>query len=502
MNEYDASRAGAIHSAQLMHGWPFLVAYDRATLEAYWRDFALKVSRQGFANSSLVFETATSSLSGFYASSTLGDLRLQLDVDETARASLVVKRRFLDAAHLQLSRSVGAATRLITEIRRINEAQGVDLCLKIPLGENVGQYDGQQVALSWAGSPCFYLEAADEGLDDSPLSLCYALYFKGLPRSEQQIVLAESVSQAGKVLEPVQFVMRLANDPRLLVLHPTIAGETAGVFPPDYALGNYLSNGQTGILLDGSRYPFASLNESDVRECPSLFMPAHAVRGCSLSNSGGVVVGKYDLEVPPAAQSAPIKGRTLEPLFKVLNRDQGATFHLLPASPESEVPEWLDRDDGLIEADGWRCHYRPRQGAARDLGQASPGVGLKGLWEVSEVDHVEAVLDGEHFISWVVVLHQPPNGYIRSTGMSDGKPVLKLCYVDKSGEEQEVPLDSTTWVAQNCDVSDLGVMTHWGSERLCIIRAYHEEGDNFIWAILIVPYPLLEMSDALKLGIA
>ncbi|MFS0824978.1 hypothetical protein [Pseudomonas phoenicis] len=500
MADYERKTTQGLDHDSALDGWPFLVCYEKAVLDSHWRAHPIQSREGGFAARSLRFETATSSTSAQYVNCTLGDMRLQTRSGSEFQAFLVVRRRFLDGATVDLHPYPGASTRLITEIRRFNEAVATDLCLEIPLHENQGQYDGQRVIYGWALRPQFFWDD-DEGKNpDTSAALPYALYFKSLPQSEQFIELADSLMQRGNVLKPLDFKVYPSKDFKKLVLNPMVSDLSNGVFAPDYPPYASAIGTPIGLLLDQSVHPSASLTAEDLQTVPGLFMPLAEVQGCTVRDEAPVVVAEFALQDSPSQSAEPVtESFSLEPLVTVIEPSQTPTFTFTASSPGTSEPEWVLLDGGKIDPDGWRCRYRPRplRGSSTD---ESSTVGTT-LWTVSEVDEIKVRFNDQVFTSWAVVLRRPPNGYIRLIEMVNGAATFNLCFTGPEGEVR-VPLNETIWACQNCDINSMGVMSHWGSNPVCIIRAYRQLDNQFIWGVLVVPYPLFDIAQAMSLGIA
>lgn len=499
MANYERNITQALDHDSTLDGWPFLVCYEKAVLNGHWRAHPLQSREGGFASRSLTFETATSSTSAHYVNCTLGDMRLQVRPGSEFQAFLIVRRRFLDGATVDLYQSPGAPTRLITEIRRFNEAFGIDLCLEIPLHENQGRYDGQKVTYGWASGPRFFFDDDEENPDTSA-ALPYALYFKGLPTSEQFIQLADSLVQSGTVLNPLTFRVHASKDLKRFVLNPVVSEPSNGVFAPDYPPYASAINTPVGFVLDQSVYPYASLRGEDVLTVPGLFMPLTGLQNCIWSDRHPVVVGDFLFRDPALQNADPVtESFSLEPFVTVIEPSQTPTFTFSASSPGTSVPSWVQPDDGSLQPvypDGWQAQYRPRRSSTDESSTA--GTTLR---TVSEVVRIQVRFNNQTFGSWAVVLRSPPSGYIRLIEMVHGAARFNLCFAGPEGEVR-VPLNETIWACDNCYVNPQGVMSRQGVDPVCIIRAYRQLNNEFVWGVLVIPYPLFDIDQAMGLGIA
>ena len=64
-----------------------------------------------------------------------------------------------------------------------------------------------------------------------------------------------------------------------------------------------------------------------------------------------------------------------------------------------------------------------------------------------------------------------------------------------------IPYEDTYWSGFNCFIASNGAIERFDNEPFCIIRAYSDLGEAFIWAVLILPVPLIDLQTALSLDI-
>ena len=476
-----------------LYGWPFMVFFDWRKVNEYWNAHALEPQGDGFCAKDIEFEIDTTMESARYFRCSLGPLKLQVTGGDGSPLRWVVRRRILSCVVIHLARSLGGRTRIITQVRHVIEEQGIELCLEIDLEANAGRYDSEhRVSLGWAKYPVFYLSSAYQASTrDEQGALPYALFFKGQADSSKFIQLGKIQPLSTGVLKPMHFWLRsvtpVTTQSSFLALHPVIGEHGSGSFPNTYP-SIPVSTAGVSMVLDATRYPGAVLAQQDIQDCPSLFIPPGLVQSGVLETDGSIVRSRFErqLNERPFAQ-VQVEGQSfgLEPMVRVINGAQTVTLSLLPSNT-GEPPKWGSQYGGQVEPKGWGCTFLP------DEREAS------GIETLCEYCVIQAAVDNRAFTSTVVVLRGVPTGYIRLTPSLHGH--VKLCY-RMGGQEVVIPHEKTYWNGLNCFIASNGAIERFDNEPFCIIRAHSDLGEALIWAVLILPVPLIDAQTALSLDI-
>lgn len=476
-----------------LYGWPFMVFFDWRKLNEYWKAHALEPQGDGFCAQDIEFEIDTTMESAQFFRCSLGPLKLQVTGGDGSPLRLVVRRRILSCVVIHLVRSLGGRTRTITQVRHVIEEQGVELCLEIDLEANAGRYDSEQrVSLGWAKYPVFYLSNAYQTSTRDELgALPYALFFRGHADSSKFIQLGKIQPLSTRVLKPMHFWLRsisaVENQSSFLALYPVI-GEHGIAFFPNLYPPIPVSTAGVSMVLDATRYPGAALAQQDIQDCPSLLMPPGLVRSGVLETDGSIVRSRFELQSsePPLAH-VQVEGQSfgLEPRVRVINGAQTVTLSLLPSNAGEPLRSW-SQYGGRIEPKGWGCTFLPDEREASSIET------------LCEYCVIQAAVENSTFTSTVMVLRGVPTGYIRLTPSLHGH--VKLCY-RKGGQEVVIPYEDTYWSGFNCFIASNGAIERFDNEPFCIIRAYSDLGEAFIWAVLILPVPLIDLQTALSLDI-
>ncbi|QXH52096.1 hypothetical protein KSS94_02870 [Pseudomonas fakonensis] len=483
-------------TAGVLAGWPFLIEFDCARLDQLWARHGLTPGGTGFASSHLQFEVATSSQHACFTNCTLGPLHLQALVNPAGDQRLRIKRPLLNGVQLSLQQAFGRPLRSIAEVRRIVPGQQAELYLDIDLAANYGHYDSQgRVSLGWGNSPQFGLSGEGNGLDVVP----YQVYFAGLPAADKFIDLGGLRSESDVVLKPMEFVLRYVGEQaQSLMLHPLIHGKNVGVFPPSYSKWSSPDSG-VGMALDPMHY--TDLVPGDVAASPSLLFPQKVAYHPSIRNVAGEI--RVEFAQQPSRPQAPVTavpGLSLEPMVKVVSAGQVAEFELLPAQAGDQPPQWsVNGTRNHFTPDGWRCRVTPKaMRAAASQGEGTEPINLEARCEFVTVS---ALLAGATFTASIVALGGAPTGYLRADLISGGQWKIRLCYLDKEGNEAVISLDDMYADGVNCFVARNGLIEPHGDEPYCIVRAYDYHGDTGVWAFMVLPVPLLDTQTVLGLGI-
>jgi len=489
-DETDAVTAGVLAD------WPFLIEFDCAKLDQLWAVYGLEPSGTGFASPHLQFEVATSAQSVFFASCTLGTLHLQALANHAGGQRLRVRRPLLNGVQLSLRQTFGRPLRSIAEVRRIVPGQQAELYLDIDLAANYGHYDSQgRVSLGWGNYPRFGLSGEGNGLNVVP----YQVYFAGLPVADKFIDLGGLRSESDVVLKPMEFVLRYVGEQaQSLMLHPLIHGKNVGVFPPRYSKWSSPDSG-VGMALDPMHY--TNFVPGDVAVSPSLLFPQEVAYHPSIRNLAGEIQVEFaQQQGRPQAPATAVAGLLLEPMVKVVSAGQVVELELLPAQAVDQAPQWrVSGTRNHFTPDGWRCRVIPKAvRAAASQGKDSEPINLEARCEFVTVS---ALLAGATFTASIVALGGAPTGYLRADLISGGQWKIRLCYLDKEGNEAVISLDDMYADGVNCFVAGSGLIEPYGDEPYCIVRAYDYRGDTGVWAFMVLPVPLLDTQTVLDLGI-
>jgi hypothetical protein len=486
-----------------LYGWPFILFFNRVEFNRYWNAHVLAPQGLGFSAANIEFEIKTSTQSTEFFRCALGPSRLQMLGGEGRPARLVVRRKILSCVNLHLYRSLGAPKRMVTEVRHILEEQGIELCLEIDIDSNVGVYESEGgVALGWANNPVFYLSSTYDGsIRDELGALPYALYFKGRADSDKFVQLDRIHPLSDNVLKPLHFQLRSVDpESTWIALHPLIE-PNGGVFPITYPPIPE-SRAGVSIVLDTRRY--SSLNVQDIHDCPSLLLPAGLMRGGAWQWDGAIVKSAYEPQTHAHTLAQPeVEGEHfgLTPLVRVINGSDTVALKLLPSGAIDQPPLWWSQYDGRVDAEGWACTFIPRNWLlSSNDGDAEPAEQeTLGIERVCEYCVVQASVGSSNFTSTIVVLRGAPSGYFRAE-LGGGIITLKLCY-QVGNEEVAVPLSNISWNGHNCFINGVGKIEPFGDEPFCIVRA-HDTRNEHIWAVLVLPVPLVDAETVLSFGIA
>lgn len=123
------------------------------------------------------------------------------------------------------------------------------------------------------------------------------------------------------------------------------------------------------------------------------------------------------------------------------------------------------------------------------------------IYRLIEFVTVTASVGGASFTASMVALAAAPTGYLRADLWDGGRWVIRLCYLDKEGNEAVISLDDMVADGVNCYIGRNGLIEPIVGELYCIVRAYDSSGDTGVWAFMVLPVPLLDSQTVLDLDI-